>query len=142
VNRTRLIRRKLLVSPRFHQIDMMGVVHNAQFFFWFEEGRLQIAAEILSMQEADRRGIAMPVVENSCRYRGSVRLGDRLALFTSHRLQETYAGRLEFSHSLVDIVTKTEVASGISVTALVDLGTGRMIRRWPEDLWERYRRLA
>ena len=36
------IRRRLHLTPAFHQVDMMSVVHNVQFFYWFELGRLQI----------------------------------------------------------------------------------------------------
>lgn len=141
MSQSHLIKRKLIIRPLFHQVDMMGVVHNAQYFFWFEEGRLQIATEVLPLQEALRRGVAMPVVENLCHYRSPVRFGDELVLHTTHRLQAEYEGRLEFEHSLVNTTTKIEAASGMTVTTLVDLNAHQLVRHWPEDLWRRYQEL-
>jgi len=119
----------------------MGVVHNAQYFLWFEEGRLQISFEVLPLGEAIRRGVAMPVVHNSCHYQQPVRYGDELVLYTTHRLQTEYEGRLEFEHSLVHAATKVEAASGVTVATLVDFNTNELIVRWPDDLWQRYQAL-
>ena len=120
---------------------MMGVIHNAQYFLWFEEGRLQIATEILPIAEAINRHVAMPVVENVCRYHKPVRYGAELVLSTTHRIQSAYEGRLEFEHSLVDAHTKTEAASGVTVATLVDWRSGQLIKDWPVDIWQRYQKL-
>lgn len=141
MNHSRVIKRKLAIRPLFHQTDMMGVIHNAQYFLWFEEGRLQIATEILPIAEAIKRHMAMPVVENVCRYHQPVRYGAELVLYTTHRLHPAYEGRLEFEHSLVDIHTKTEAASGLTVATLVDWHSRQLIKDWPADLWQRYQEL-
>jgi len=44
---------------------MMGVVHNAEYYRWFEDGRLQILEEIMSLQEATALGVSVPVVASS-----------------------------------------------------------------------------
>ena len=136
-----LIKRKLIVRPLFHQVDMMGVVHNAQYFYWFEEGRLQIATEILPIDEAVRLGVAMPVVQNRCDYHKPVRYGDDLVLYTTHQVQPAYEGRLEFQHSLVHATTKIEVAGGVTVATLVDFKTNRLLKDWPAEVWQRYQEL-
>ncbi|MEI6970697.1 MAG: thioesterase family protein [bacterium] len=138
----RQIRRKLRITPAFRQIDMMGVVHNSQYFLWFEEGRLQIMLEVMSFEEAVRRMISMPVVENKCHYLRPAKYGDSLVLLTRHRIQVSYDGRLVFEHSLVHEKTKEEVARGHTVTTLVDVRTGRLVKDWPADVWERYRTMV
>ena len=55
----------------------MGVVHNVQYFYWFEQGRMQIMEELLPLDAAMQIGVAMPVVENQCVYRSPVRYGTR-----------------------------------------------------------------
>lgn len=137
----RLIKRKLSIRPLFHQVDMMGVVHNIQYFYWFEEGRLQIAEEILPITEAVRLHVAMPVIENHCRHLRPVRYGDELVLYTTHRIQPVYEGRLAFDHSLVHTATKTEVATGFSVGTLLDMKSGQLVKEWPADIWRRYQEL-
>ena len=120
----------------------MRVVHNVQFFYWFELGRTRIMEEFMSLDAALALGVAMPVVENQCLYRKPVRYGDPLALITEHRCLSAWAGRLVFTHSLVHRKLKTEVASGRTTTTLIELETGRLVKEWPEDLWRRYLALA
>jgi len=140
--KNRRLKRKLRVTPAFRQIDMMGVVHNAQYFLWFEEGRLQVMLEVLSLEEAMDRMIAMPVIENHCLYHRPVRYDDPLVLHTTHQVQAVYEGRLVFEHSLVHEKTKQEMASGRTVATITDLRTGRLARDWPADIWKRYQALA
>lgn len=140
--RPRSIRRRIHLTPAFHQVDMMRVVHNVQFFYWFELGRTRIMEEFMSLDAALGLGVAMPVVENHCLYRKPVRYGDPLVLLTEHRCLSAWAGRLVFSHSLVHRKLKTEVACGRTTTTLIELETGRLVKEWPEDLWRRYLALA
>jgi acyl-CoA thioester hydrolase len=137
----RRVRRKLSITPAFYQIDMMGVVHNSQYFLWFEQGRLQVMTDVLSFEEAVERGVAMPVIENVCLYKKPARYGDALVLHTTHSIQPRYEGRLVFLHSLVHATQKVEIASGRTVTTVVDFRTNQLIRDWPEDLWRKYQAL-
>ncbi len=121
---------------------MMGVVHNVQYFYWFEQGRMQIMEEFMSLDEAMKLGVAMPVVENQCLYKKPVRYGVPLILLTEHVCPSTWEGRLVFSHSLVHRKLKTEMACGRTTATLIDAATGRLVKEWPEDLWRRYLALA
>jgi acyl-CoA thioester hydrolase len=136
------VKRKLSLTPAFHQTDMMGVIHNSVYFLWFEEGRMQVLQEILPIEEAIRLGAAMPVVENICRYRKPVRFGMRLQLYTTHRVEPVYQGRLVFKHFLLHDKLRTEMAWGESVVTLVDHSTNQLIKTWPESVWERYQALT
>jgi len=138
----RPIRRRLHLTPAFHQVDMMSVVHNVQYFYWFEQGRLQIMEELLSLAAAVKLGVAMPVVENQCTYRKPVRYGDPLVLLTEHHCLTTWEGRLVFTHSLVHRKLKTEMACGRTTTTLIEIAGGRLVKEWPRDLWQRYLALA
>ncbi|MEI6148229.1 MAG: acyl-CoA thioesterase [bacterium] len=138
---SRLIKRKMEIIPRFHQADMMGVIHNVEYFHWFEEGRLQIMLEVLPMAEAMALGVAMPVVENYCRYKTPARFGDVLTLYTTHRVSSHYEGHLRFEHSLVNSRNKTEMACGYAVATLVDMATMQLIKEWTATLWDRYQSL-
>lgn len=136
------IRRRLHLTPAFHQVDMMGVVHNVQYFYWFEQGRLQIMEELMSLDASLKLGVVMPVVENQCLYRKPVRYGDPLLLLTAHHRLRAWEGRLVFSHSLVHRKLKTEMACGRTTTTLIDISTGRLVKEWPHDLWQRYQAIA
>jgi acyl-CoA thioester hydrolase len=135
------IKRRLHITPAFHQTDMMGVIHNAQYFLWFEDGRLAIMKEILSIEEAMGMGFITPVVENRCEYKRYVKFGDPLILFTTHELIAAYEGRLTFHHSLVHETTKLEMAAGTTAVTVVDRTTNRLVKDWPDDLWKKYQAL-
>ena len=137
----RLIKRKLAIQPAFHETDMMGVIHNANYFRWFEQGRLQIMFEVLPLEEALKLGLFMPVVENICHYRKPVKFGMPLLLYTSHNLQPAYEGRLVFSHYLIHEKQRTAMAFGQTVMTFVAAATNKLIKEWPPGLWERYQEL-
>jgi acyl-CoA thioester hydrolase len=140
-HKERIVTRRLDFAPHFHQTDMMGMVHNAVYFHWFEEGRLQIMNSLLSFEEALELRVVTPVVENHCVYKKPARFGDHLTLLTSHRIVPAYEGRLHFDHVLTNRTTKAELATGHTVITLVDLSTEQLIKEWNKDLWERYQAL-
>jgi acyl-CoA thioester hydrolase len=137
----RLIKRKLAIEPEFHETDMMGVVHNANFFLWFERGRMALMQEVLSVAEAMQLGLFLPVVENLCHYRKPVKFGMPLLLYTSHPIQSTYTGRLVFSHYLIHEKLRTAMAFGQTALTLVDAPTNRLVKEWPAEIWQRYQAL-
>jgi acyl-CoA thioester hydrolase len=137
----RLIKRKLAIQPAFHETDMMGVIHNANYFLWFEQGRLQIMFEVLPLAEAIKLGVFMPVVENVCHYRKPVKFGMPLLLYTSHNIQPSYEGRLMFSHYLIHEKLRTPMAFGQTAMTLVDAQTNKLVKDWPAEIWRRYQLL-
>lgn len=136
-----MIKRKLPIQPAFHETDMMGVVHNSNYFLWFERGRLEIMLEVLPVEEAMKLGLFMPVVENICHYRKPVKFGMPLLLYTSHNIQAAYEGRLVFSHYLIHEKLRTAMAFGQTAMTLVDAPTNKLIKEWPADIWRRYQAL-
>ncbi len=140
VNQRSIIRR-IKLTPGFHQVDMMGVVHNCEYFHWFEEGRLQIMQEVIALQDATELGVAAPVVENICRYFKFAGFGDSLLLTTIHKIVPVYQGKLKFSHSLVNEKTREEIACGESTVTLIEFPSKKLLKEWPADLWVRYQNL-
>ena len=136
--RGRLITRKLLIEPEFHQIDLMGFAHNAAYFYWFEKGRLAILWDILPLDEALRLRIGLPVVRHECDYLKAARYGDRLMLTTTHELTPHYEGRLVFRHSLMHEANKAEIARAETALTVMNMQTGQLIREFPPDVWQRY----
>ena len=140
-HRRRVISRKITIEPEFHQVDMMGMAHNAAYFLWFEKGRLALLWEILPFDEAVRRRIGLPVVRHVCDYRKAARYGDRLILTTTHEMLTHYEGRLLFRHSLIHETNKSEIATAETALTIVDMQTGQLVREFPEELWQRYKAL-
>ncbi len=136
--RGRLVVRKMVIEPEFHQVDLMGMVHNAAYFYWFEKGRLALLWEILPFDDAIRLHLGLPVVRHVCDYLNAARFGDRLVLTTTHELQSHYEGRLVFRHSLVHETNKAEIATAETSLTIMDMRTGQLVRDFPPDVWKRY----
>lgn len=72
------------VRVRYAETDKMGVVYHANYFVWFEIGRVELLRELgfdyKQMEIED--DCHLPVVEASCRYRASARYDDEIVIET------------------------------------------------------------
>jgi acyl-CoA thioester hydrolase len=72
------------IRVRYAETDQMGVVYYANFFIWFELGRIELMRSLgftykdLEQQEK----CFLPVVEANCRYRSPARYDELLTLET------------------------------------------------------------
>jgi cytosine/adenosine deaminase-related metal-dependent hydrolase len=107
-----------------------------------QEGWLKTSGVQELMEQALALGVAMPVVQNTCHYRKAVKFGFPLLLYTTHHIQSAYTGRLVFNHYLIHEKQKTAMAFGQSAVTLLDVRTNRLVKDWPEQIWQRYQALA
>ena len=137
----RTIIRRVTVEVEFHQVDMMQVVHNSEYFRWFEKGRFQVLEELFPLEWAVANRVATPVVTNHCEYLKPAVYGDTLVVTTRHRLLERWDGRFQFDHSISNTRNKAEICSGQSAVTVVDMNTGTLVKEIPADVWQRYQNL-
>ncbi len=72
------------IRVRYAETDQMGVVYYANFFVWFEIGRVELLRQLgfhYKQMEIDD-DCHIPVVEASCRYKSPARYDDQLLLET------------------------------------------------------------
>jgi acyl-CoA thioester hydrolase len=73
------------IRVRYAETDQMGVVYYANFFVWFEIGRVELLRQSgfdYKQMEIDD-DCHIPVVEANCRYKSPARYDDELLLETS-----------------------------------------------------------
>ena len=72
------------VRVRYAETDQMGVVYHANFFIWFEVGRVELLRQAgLGLQaQGVSEEFHIAVVEASCRYKSPARYDDELILET------------------------------------------------------------
>ena len=73
------------IRVRYAETDQMGVVYYANFFIWFEIGRVELLRQLgfhYKQMEIDD-DCHIPVVEANCRYKSPARYDDVLLLETS-----------------------------------------------------------
>jgi acyl-CoA thioester hydrolase len=119
---------------RFAETDMMGVVHHANYFRWFEMGRVeylrQAGVYLLDLMDA---GILFPITDVSCSYRASARFDDRLAVETV--MAELSKVKMVFTYRVVREEDGTLFATGRTQNAFTDRA-GKIIRL-PAEYYDR-----
>jgi acyl-CoA thioester hydrolase len=73
------------VTVRYAETDQMGIVYYANYFVWFEVGRVAWCRakgfRYADMEINDR--IFLPVAESTCRYKSPARFEDEIAIRTA-----------------------------------------------------------
>jgi acyl-CoA thioester hydrolase len=111
------------IRVRYAETDQMGVVYYANYFVWFEVGRVELMRslgfEYRELEEQDQ--CFLPVVEANCRYRAPARYDDVLTLETRVLNQRT--SMIRFGYRLLREMPDAEpalLAEGDTVHVVVD----------------------
>ena len=116
------------VRVRYCETDAMGFLHHANFFNYFEMGRIELLrASGGNYARMEEQGLFIVVVEIRCRYRSPARYDDLLTLKT--KLVRVTAARLEHQYQVFR--GETLLAEGDSVLACVDRQGS--LQRVPEE---------
>jgi acyl-CoA thioester hydrolase len=122
------------VRVRYAETDQMGVVYHANYFTWFEVGRVewcrQSGFEYKQMEIQDDSFIV--VAEARCRYKRPARFDDLLTVRT--RVEESKRRTVTFTYEIVDQASGETIATGETVHVICDK-LGR-----PKSIPEKYRK--
>ncbi|HMM22925.1 MAG TPA: thioesterase family protein [Selenomonadales bacterium] len=114
---------------RFAETDMMGVVHHANYFRWFEMGRVAFLKEAgVYLLELMADGILFPITDVSCQYRASARFDDGIVIETT--MAELNKAKMVFTYRVIREADGVLLATGRTQNAFTD-ANGRIIRLPP-----------
>ena len=110
------------IRVRYAETDQMGIVYYANFFIWFEIGRVELLRQLgfhYKQMEIDDN-CHIPVVEANCRYKSPARYDDELLLET--RILAIRRSVLKFGYRLLRPENEgtTLLAEGETVHVTVD----------------------
>jgi acyl-CoA thioester hydrolase len=110
------------IRVRYAETDQMGIVYYANFFIWFEVGRVELLRQLgfhYKQMEIDDN-CHIPVVEANCRYKSPARYDDELLLET--RILAIRRSVLKFGYRLLRPENEgtTLLAEGETVHVTVD----------------------
>jgi acyl-CoA thioester hydrolase len=110
------------IRVRYAETDQMGVVYYANFFIWFEVGRVELLRQLgfhYKQMEIDDN-CHIPVVEANCRYKSPARYDDELVLET--RILELRRSILKFGYRVLrpEKEASTLLAEGETTHLTVD----------------------
>jgi acyl-CoA thioester hydrolase len=105
---------------RYAETDQMGVVYHANYFIWFEIGRVELMRQMgfsyRDMEQAD--GLFIAVVDASCRYKAPARYDDEIIVRT--HLKNVRGSVVHFGYELVRADDGTLLAEGETTHIVTD----------------------
>jgi acyl-CoA thioester hydrolase len=108
-----------VVRVRYAETDKMGVVYYANYFVWFEVARADLLRSLgWTYREMEVAGVALPVIEATCRYHRPSRYDDEMEVRTEGRILSPV--RMEFTYDVVRREDQQRSASGRTLHAALD----------------------
>ncbi len=122
---------------RYAETDQMGVVYHANYFIWFEVGRVELLRQLgfsyRDMEQNDQCFIA--VVDARCRYKAPARYDDEVIVRT--RLKNVRESLMHFGYELVRATDALVLAESETTHIVTD---GEMkVRAIPEKYMKVFR---
>jgi acyl-CoA thioester hydrolase len=108
------------VRVRYAETDQMGVVYHANYFVWFEVGRVELMRHLgfsyRDMEQNDQCFIA--VVDARCRYKAPARYDDEVIVRT--HLKNVRESLVHFGYELVRASDAVVLAEGETTHIVTD----------------------
>lgn len=114
------------IRVEYHHTDQMGIVHHSNYVKFFEVARTEwLRAMGVTYAEMERRGVMMPIVDVSVKYRNPA-LYDELISVTAF-VDALPMARMTFRYE-VRGEDGREIASGSTTLGFIDSQTRRPVR--------------
>ena len=128
------------VRVRYAETDQMGVVYHANYFVWFEVGRVELLRQMgfsyRDMEDNDHCFIA--VVEARCRFKAPAHYDDEVRVRTS--LKHVRNSFVQFGYEAVRVSDGELLAEGDTMHIVTDAQMNK--RALPEKYQQAFRNAA
>lgn len=106
-----------LIRVRYAETDRMGLLHHAQYFVYFEQGRTELLrAQGMSYKDVEDRGFYLVIARVECKFKAPIYYDDLIRLKTI--LLRVTPVRIEHRYEVYR--GETLVAEGASTLACVN----------------------
>lgn len=103
----------------YYETDQMGIIHHSNYIRWFEEARIDFLEQIgLPYDEMERRGLLIPVLGVSCKYKKAFRYGDTYQICM--KIQGFKGVKFSVEYEVLNKLTGQLHATGTSEHGFVD----------------------
>jgi acyl-CoA thioester hydrolase len=108
------------VRVRYAETDQMGVVYHANYFVWFEVGRVEFLRQVgFSYKEMEQQdNCCIAVVDARCRYKAPARYDDEIIVRT--HLKNVRESLVHFGYQLVRVNDGMLLAEGETTHVVID----------------------
>ena len=122
--------------------DAYGVVWHGAYTRWLEEARTEAFEKSLKMSlpELEAGNIQFPVAEMNIRYKSPARIHENIVIKT--HISDLKPFCVTFETNIYNKETQALRITAHVTIAVTNAETGRMFRRMPENLYERFKQAA
>ena len=121
----------------YSDTDSYGVVWHGSYTKWFEAARVELVEKLgLELETLEKNNILFPVVELNIRYKSSAKMNERIIIKT--HITEVKPTSITFEHNVYEKETNTIRVTAHSTIVVIDSVSGRMFRRIPENLYNKF----
>ena len=121
----------------YSDTDSYGVVWHGAYTKWFEAARVGLVEELgLELEALENSGIVFPVVEMNIRYKSSAKMNERIVIKT--KISELKPLSVTFEHKVYEQKTNTLRVIAHTTIVVIDTKTGKMLRKMPEDMYNKF----
>ena len=121
----------------YSDTDSYGVVWHGAYTKWFEAARVGLVETLgLELETLENSGIVFPVVEMNIRYKSSAKMNERIVIKT--RISELKSLSVTFEHKVYEQKTNTLRVIAHTTIVVIDTKTGKMLRKMPEDMYNKF----
>ena len=121
----------------YSDTDSYGVVWHGAYTKWFEAARVGLVEQMgLELETLENSGIVFPVVEMNIRYKSSAKMNERIVIKT--KVAELKPLSVTFEHKVYEQKTNTLRVIAHTTIVVIDTKTGKMFRKMPEDMYNKF----
>lgn len=121
----------LEIRVSYADTDQMDVVYYANYFVWFERGRIEYLRALgLSYKEMEKQNLILPVMEASCTYKAPAHFDDLVLVKT--KIEGLGKSSINFTYEVLNKETSQLLAIGETRHPFVN--RERKIVRIPEEI--------
>lgn len=125
---------KMKDRVRFVETDMMGVVHHANYFRWFEMGRVEYMRQAgVLLHDLMSAGYLFPIVDVGCVYKKSAKFDDDIVICTE--LLELSRVKMKYKYKIKLLLDDSLLAEGFTVNLFTKMDGS--VARIPPNFYSR-----
>lgn len=90
---------KTVITVRYGETDMMGIVHHSIYALYYEQARVDFIEHFgVTYKQLEENGLMLPLISLECNYKKALRFADKITVETS--VEEINPIKIKFRYDL------------------------------------------